>query len=42
MSKRRQPEATVLPVHFEDGSGVEFERLRAVERGEHHGTPIKR
>jgi hypothetical protein len=27
MTKRRQPEATVLPVHFEDRSGAEFERL---------------
>jgi hypothetical protein len=27
MNKRRQPEATVLPVHFEDRSGPEFERL---------------
>jgi hypothetical protein len=27
MTKRRQPEATVLPVHFEDRSGPEFERL---------------
>jgi hypothetical protein len=26
MTKRRQPEATVLPVHFEDRSGPEFER----------------
>jgi hypothetical protein len=48
MTKRRQTEATVLPVHFEDRSGAEFERLCfaylpcAVERGEHHGTPFKR
>jgi hypothetical protein len=27
MTHRRQPEATVLPVHFEDRSGSEFERL---------------
>jgi len=27
MPTRRQPEATVLPVHFEDRSGIEFERL---------------
>jgi hypothetical protein len=27
MTKRRQPEVAVLPVHFEDRSGTEFERL---------------
>jgi hypothetical protein len=27
MAMSRQPEATVLPVHFEDRSGAEFERL---------------
>lgn len=26
MHNRRQPEAIVLPVHFEDRSGPEFER----------------
>lgn len=37
MTKRHRPEATVLPIHFEDRSGTEFERLclayllRAVE-----------
>jgi hypothetical protein len=27
MTKRRQPEVAVLPVHFEDRSGTDFERL---------------
>jgi hypothetical protein len=27
MTKRRQPGVAVLPVHFEDRSGAEFERL---------------